>query len=102
LKTTDWRCDELVCILERLQTWAGSDFLEKEMNAIQLADKLINYPCSKASLETAAGEMIRAQHAAIKTLREALNTVEWHGGGSCWVVDAEAIEAALAATETLA
>ena len=32
-------------------------------------------------------------------LLEALKTVEWHGGGSCWVVDADKIAAAIKAAE---
>ena len=32
-------------------------------------------------------------------LLEALKTVEWHGGGSCWVVDADKIVAAIAKAE---
>ena len=32
-------------------------------------------------------------------LLEALKTVEWHGGGSCWVVDADKIAAAIAKAE---
>ena len=32
-------------------------------------------------------------------LLEALKTVEWHGGGSCWVVDADKIAAAIAKVE---
>lgn len=30
---------------------------------------------------------------------EALKAVEWHGGGSCWVVDADKIAAAIAKAE---
>ena len=45
-----------------------------------------------------AGEFkrLRAQRDA---LLEALKTVEWHGGGSCWVVDADKIAAAIKAAE---
>ena len=68
------------------------------MNALELADKLINYPCSKASLETAAGEMLRAQHEAIRVLREALGEIEW-SNDSKWQSDRA--RAALAATENL-
>lgn len=32
-------------------------------------------------------------------LLEALKTVEWHGQGSCWVVDADKIAAAIKAAE---
>ena len=32
-------------------------------------------------------------------LLEALKTVEWHGGASCWVVDADKIAAAIAKAE---
>ena len=41
-------------------------------------------------------EKLEAQRDA---LLEALKTVEWHGGGSCWVVDADKIAAALATAE---
>ena len=34
-----------------------------------------------------------------EALLEALKTVEWHGGGSCWVVDADKIAAAIAKAE---
>ena len=45
-----------------------------------------------------AGEFkrLRAQRDA---LLEALKTVEWHGQGSCWVVDADKIAAAIAKAE---
>ena len=45
-----------------------------------------------------AGEFkrLRAQRDA---LLEALKTVEWHGQGSCWVVDADKIAAAIKAAE---
>ena len=45
-----------------------------------------------------AGEFkrLRAQRDA---LLEALKTVEWHGQGSCWVVDADKIAAAIAKVE---
>ena len=39
---------------------------------------------------------LRAQRDA---LLEALKTVEWHGQGSCWVVDADKIAAAIKAAE---
>ena len=32
-------------------------------------------------------------------LLEALKTVEWHGQGSCWIVDADKIAAAIKAAE---
>ena len=34
---------------------------------------------------------------AMKQALEALNTVEWHGGGSCWIVDGEAVDEAVEA-----
>jgi hypothetical protein len=34
---------------------------------------------------------------ALKLALEALNTIMWHGGGSCWVVDADKIENAITA-----
>lgn len=35
--------------------------------------------------------------ALIRQMQEALNTVEWNGGGSCWVVDDRAIAEAITA-----
>lgn len=36
---------------------------------------------------------------ALKLALEALKTVYWHGGGSCWIVDAEKLEDAEKAIE---
>ena len=44
-----------------------------------------------------AYELGTAMMAPREAMLEALKTVEWHGQGSCWVVDAEKIEAAIAA-----
>ena len=43
-----------------------------------------------------AAALLRKQDEAIKLALEALDSVEWHGGGSCWAVDPELIEAAIA------
>ena len=39
---------------------------------------------------------------ALKLALEALDTVMWHGGGSCWVVDADKIENAITAIKEVA
>ncbi len=38
-----------------------------------------------------------AQAALLRQAEDALNSVEWHGGGSCWIVDADKIYAAITA-----
>ena len=42
---------------------------------------------------------VRGLQAQRDALLEALKTVEWHGQGSCWVVDADKIAAAIAKVE---
>lgn len=37
----------------------------------------------------------------IKQMVDALDTVEWHGGGSCWIVDDKKIEQAVQAGRAL-
>ena len=49
---------------------------------------------SLALMTLLAREKMRNQ-----ALLEALKTVEWHGQGSCWVVDADKIAAAIKAAE---
>lgn len=44
-----------------------------------------------------AADRIEADEALMRTNLEALDSVEWHGGGSCWIVDAEKIEQAITA-----
>lgn len=44
-----------------------------------------------------AYELGTAMMAPREAMLEALKTVEWHGQGSCWVVDEDKIEAAIAA-----
>lgn len=48
---------------------------------------------------TIAAAELRRLHAQRDALLEALKTVEWHGQGSCWVVDADKIAAAIAKAE---
>ena len=53
------------------------------------ADGVINHLAAK----------VRGLQTQRDALLEALKTVEWHGGGSCWVVDADKIAAAIKAAE---
>ena len=66
--------------------------------ALFLADILEDAGKPADIAEKCAAELRRlvAQRDA---LLEALKTVEWHGGGSCWIVDADKIAAAIKAAE---
>ena len=59
--------------------------------------------CAKAAQLQAARERDNVSFKQLLAQRdallEALKTVEWHGGGSCWVVDADKIAAAIKASE---
>ena len=55
--------------------------------------------CDGNVLYQPAAIELRRLHAQRDALLEALKTVEWHGQGSCWVVDADKIAAAIKAAE---
>ena len=57
------------------------------------------YDAQMARVMDKAAIELRRLHAQRDALLEALKTVEWHGQGSCWVVDADKIAAAIKAAE---
>ena len=66
--------------------------------ALFLADVLEDGGKPADIAEKCAAEL-RRLHDQRDALLEALKTVEWHGQGSCWVVDADKIAAAIAKAE---
>ena len=67
---------------------------DDQFKALRLADAISK---NKMTLSLECAAELRRLHAQRDALLEALKTVEWHGQGSCWVVDADKIEAAIAA-----
>lgn len=65
--------------------------------ALRLADAL--EISSNHGIRREAAAELRRLHAQRDALLEALKTVEWHGGGSCWIVDADKIATAIAQAE---
>lgn len=85
----------LAALLEQIdgQHWQVQDSAAAELRRLHAertaADGVINDLVAK----------VRRLNAQRDALLEALKTVEWHGGGSCWVVDADKIDAAIKAAE---
>ena len=71
--------------------------MTEKNEALRLADAL--EMSSNHGIRRDASAELRRLHSQRDALLEALKTVEWHGGGSCWVVDADKIDAAIKAAE---
>ena len=71
--------------------------MSAQSEALRLADAL--EISSNHGMRREAAAELRRLHAQREALLEALKTVEWHGQGSCWVVDADKIAAAIKAAE---
>ena len=85
------------------EVWAGSEGIPEPQTACeayllrlieQMRDIARDHGDSIALMTLLAREKRKSE-----TLLEALKTVEWHGAGSCWVVDADKVAAAIKAAE---
>ena len=85
----------LADLLEQIdgQHWQVQDSAAAELRRLYAertaADGVINDLAAK----------VRGLQTQRDALLEGLKTVEWHGQGSCWVVDADKIAAAIAKAE---